>query len=90
MFLSLDVPTRWNSTFEMLETTLKYWDVFLRMDIPTNPQLDLDWELKREREDSDDENESGGNGESEVQLETGNYGAPTESDWKMVEGLVIF
>ena len=47
--LSLDVPTRWNYTFEMLETTLKYQDIFWMMDIPTNPQLDLDPKLERER-----------------------------------------
>ena len=59
------------------------------MDIPTNPQLYLDPELERERED-DDENKSGGNGESEVQLEIRNSEAPTENNWKVVEGLVIF
>ena len=30
--LSLDVPTRWNSTYIMLETAEKFEKVFLRMD----------------------------------------------------------
>ena len=31
-FLCLDVPTRWNSTYLMLETAEKFKKVFLRMD----------------------------------------------------------
>ena len=30
--LSLDVPTRWNSTYLMLDTAEKFEKVFLRMD----------------------------------------------------------
>ena len=30
--LSLDVPTRWNSTYIMLEIAVKFEKVFLRMD----------------------------------------------------------
>nr|XP_023897527.1 zinc finger BED domain-containing protein RICESLEEPER 1-like [Quercus suber]XP_023897528.1 zinc finger BED domain-containing protein RICESLEEPER 1-like [Quercus suber]XP_023911229.1 zinc finger BED domain-containing protein RICESLEEPER 1-like [Quercus suber]XP_023911230.1 zinc finger BED domain-containing protein RICESLEEPER 1-like [Quercus suber] len=34
--LSLDVPTRWNSTYIMLETTEKFEKVFIRMDFEDN------------------------------------------------------
>uniref|UniRef100_A0A803KUM8 Transposase n=1 Tax=Chenopodium quinoa TaxID=63459 RepID=A0A803KUM8_CHEQI len=82
--LSLDVPTRWKSTFDMLEKALKFRDIFWRMDIPTNPQLDQD--TITETHDGYDDNQSGGIGEDDLR----NSGAPLESDWKVVEGLVVF
>uniref|UniRef100_A0A803MM95 Transposase n=1 Tax=Chenopodium quinoa TaxID=63459 RepID=A0A803MM95_CHEQI len=78
--LSLHVPTRWNSTFDMLEKALKFRDTFWRMDIPTNPQLDQD--TITETHSGYDDNQSGGIGEDDLR----NSRAPLESDWKVVEG----
>uniref|UniRef100_A0A803MLD9 Transposase n=1 Tax=Chenopodium quinoa TaxID=63459 RepID=A0A803MLD9_CHEQI len=75
---------RWNSTFDMLEKALKFRDIFWRMDIPTNPQLDQD--TITETHDGYDDNQSGGIGEDDLR----NSGALLESDWKVVEGLVVF
>ncbi|XP_056695039.1 zinc finger BED domain-containing protein RICESLEEPER 4-like [Spinacia oleracea] len=71
---SLDVPTRWNSTFDMLDRALKFRDIFWRMDIPTNPQLDSTMEAELDGDDNGDP--------IELQFEMENAGAPSENDWK--------
>ncbi|KNA26118.1 hypothetical protein SOVF_000340 [Spinacia oleracea] len=79
---SLDVPTRWNSTFDMLDRALKFRDIFWRMDIPTNPQLDSDLEAVLAGDDNEDP--------IELQFEMENAGAPSENDWKVCEGFALF
>ncbi|KAK9741788.1 hypothetical protein RND81_03G128300 [Saponaria officinalis] len=78
--LSLDVPTRWNSTFTMLETALKYKDAFGELNVPVNP---IGNELGP---DMDDVDEFGNVIESEIE----HSGAPSDYDWTIVASLVVF
>ncbi|XP_074294091.1 zinc finger BED domain-containing protein RICESLEEPER 2-like [Silene latifolia] len=78
--LSMDVPTRWNFTYTMLETTLNYKDVFPDVNVPINP---IDHELGT---NSDDVDEFG----NPIDYKVEHYGAPSDFDWTIIQALVTF
>ena len=78
----LDVPTRWNSTYLMLEAAIKYKKAFIRME-EDKDQLFMNY-FKEPEEELDED----GNIIVPTSNKKGKVGPPGKSDWEMAEVLV--
>ncbi|XP_038722068.1 zinc finger BED domain-containing protein RICESLEEPER 3-like [Tripterygium wilfordii] len=85
--LCLDVDTRWNSTYMMLDVALKYEKAFKRLE--SDNRRYCKYFDKREID-------VGGHGTSDTNVKKGKgklnktIGPPTEQDWKYARSLVMF
>lgn len=78
----LDVPTRWNSTYLMLEATIKYKKAFIRM------EEDEDHLFVNYFKEPEEELDEDGNIIVPTSNKKGKVGPPGKSDWEMAEVLV--
>ena len=97
----LDVPTRWNSTYFMLDRALQYQKAFERLaedetyfhlnmkeDEIGEEEIDLDVDEGENDIEVDERGRGKGKGKGKVRRKA--YGAPTSSDWMMAKLYVKF